>query len=130
MDLKPLSVSVFPVTLPSTFPHAIQDDYLLHAQPRLQPLNCNRSSLPPKGYKIYLCYHFSIRTHYSSTFQQKLGFIMNLHDDPYLKTTSNVTFSPTQLPNVKILFKGGSSSRSRTGLSAEGDKGYTNTLYD
>ena len=48
--------------------------------------------------------------------------------DPYLKTTSSVNLSPTQLPNIKILFKRDSSSRSRTGFSAVDYSGFTNTL--
>ena len=36
--------------------------------------------------------------------QQKLGTITNLQY-PYLRTTSNFNLSPTQSPNIKILFK-------------------------
>ena len=40
--------------------------------------------------------------------QQKLGTIPNLQD-PYVRATSNVNYSPTQSPNIKILLKRDSS---------------------
>ena len=53
---------------------------------------------------IHLSCHFSLRIHHKRTLQLKLGILIYLQD-PYLSTTSNVNFSPTQSPNIKILFK-------------------------
>ena len=62
----------------------------------LQSPTCIRPSLPPKGYKTRLSCRFSIRTHYGSTLQPKLGAITSLQDS-YLKTTSSRV---TQQQNV------------------------------
>ena len=105
----------------------IQAHSLFHTQPPLQSRICIRPSLRQKGYKIHLSCHFSVRTHCNSTLQQKLGVITSLQD-PYLGTTSNVNLSPTQSPNIKILFKRDSSSSARTGLFTVGDRGFINTL--
>ena len=96
-------------------PHGIHVLSLLHTQLPLQSQTCSRRSLTRKGYKIHLIRHFSVRTYYNSTFQPKLGTLINLQD-PYLRTTSSVNLSPTQSPNIKLLFKRGCSSGARTWL--------------
>ena len=123
----PSPFSVFPVTLSSTFSHRIQAHSLFHTQPSLHSRSCNSPSLLPKRYKMHLSCHFSVRTDYSSTLQQKLEWlqlICNTH------TTPIVNLSPTQSPNIKILFKRDSSCTAQTGteLSAVRDRGCNNTL--
>ena len=71
-------------------------------QPPLQSRTCKRPSLPPKGNKINLSCHFSVRAHYNCTLQQKLAAITGL-EDPYLRGASKVNLSPTQSPNIEIL---------------------------
>ena len=76
--------------------------------PSLQLRTCNRPILPSKGLKIldvpiHGSRHFSVTTHQKCTLQPKLGILIYMLDQ-YLSTTSNVNLSPTQSPNVKILF--------------------------
>ena len=66
---------------------------------------------------------------HSGTFFKKLGLLLYLQDQ-YLSTTSNVNLSPTQSPNIKIMFKRDTSVRSRNRITAVEDMGFTNTLHD
>ena len=59
-----------------------------------------------------------MRTHYNNILQQKLGAITNFQD-PYLRITSNINLSPTQSPNIKILFKHGFCSGTQTELNIQ-----------
>ena len=95
---------------------------LLHTQSTLQSQTCIRLSLPSKGYKIHLSCHFSLEKHYN-----RIRAIISLQDS-YLRTTCNANLSPTQPPNIKILFKRDSSSRKQTGMTAVGVRGSRITL--
>ena len=130
----PLPLLVFPVILLSTFPHRIKAYSLLQTYPTLQSRTCNSPILPPKGLKIldlsiHLRRHFSIRRHHKCALQTKLRILIYLQDQ-YLSTTSDVTLSPTQSPNVKVLFKCDMSVESRTRIATVEDRGFTSTLQD
>ena len=134
MCLTPAPFSVFFMTLLTTFPHRIQVHSLLQMQPPLQPRRCNRPSLPPKSLKIlngpiHQSSHFSVRTHLKGTLQPKLGSLIYLQDQ-YLSTTSNVSLSPTQSPNIKKLFKSDTLIGSGNRITVMGDRAFTNTLQD
>ena len=123
-----LSLSVFPVTFLSTLPHKTQVYNFFQTQ---QSPTCNRPSLPPKMLKslnapIHLSSHFSLQHHKNLS---KLGILIYLQDQ-YLSATHNVNLSPTQSPNIKILFKCDMSIRSQTRITAVGDRDFTNTLQD
>ena len=123
-----LSLSVFPVTFLSTLTHKTQVHNFFQRQ---QSQTCNRPSLPPKMLKtlnvtIHLSSHFSLQHHKKLS---KLGILIYLQDQ-YLIATHNVNLSPTQSPNIKILFKCDMSIRSQTRTTAVGDRDFTNTLQD
>ena len=90
-------------------------------QTHLEPQTCNRPVYRQKGYKMYLSCHFSVKTHGSSTLQQKLRTNTNLI---YLRVISNGSLSP----NIEVLFKRGSSFEAQTGLGTVGNRCFTNTL--
>ena len=103
------ALSVFPITLLSTFPHKIQAHNLLQRQAPLQSRRCNRPSLLPKRLKtidvpIHLSCHFSVWTKHKGTLEPKLEILIYMQDQ-YLSATSNVNLSLTQSQNIKILFK-------------------------
>ena len=99
-----LEVLVFPVMLPSMFPHRIQAHNLLHKQPPLQSRTCVRPSLPSKDYKIHLSCHLQENT--TTVLCSIRGY--NQFARPIARrTTSIANLSPTQSPNIKILFKRG-----------------------
>ena len=133
-DLIPPLLSVFPITLPSTFLHKIQANYLLQRQPPLQSRRCNRHRLLPKRLKIidvpvHLSFHFHIWTKRKSTLKPKLEILIYMQDQ-YLSATSNDNLSPTQSHNIKILFKCNIWIRLQTRITAMGNRGFTNTLQN
>ena len=104
-DLTPPPLSVFPITLLSTFLHKIQANYLLQRQPPLQSRRCNRPRLLPKRLKIidvpvHLSCHFSVWTKHKGTLEPKLEILIYMQDQ-YLSATSNVNLSTTQSHNIK-----------------------------
>ena len=108
-DLTPPPLSVFPITLLSTFPNKIQAHNLLQSQPPLQSRKCNRPRLLPKRLKIidvpvHLSCHFSVWTKHKGTLEPKLEILIYMQDQ-YLSATSNVNLSPTQSHNIKMVFK-------------------------
>ena len=133
-DLTPLSLSVFFITLLSTFPHKIQTHNLLQRQPPLQSRRCNRPTLLPKrlkitGFPIQLSCHFSVWTKHKSTLEPKLEILIYMQDQ-YLSATPNVNLSPTQSRNIKVLFKCDIWIGSQTRITALGNRGFTNTLQN
>ena len=106
-DLASPPLSVFPITLLSTFLHKIQAHYLLQRQPSLQSRRCDRPRLLPKRLKIidvpvHLSCHFSVWTkHNKSILEPKLQLYMQ---DQYLTATSNDNLLPRQSQKIKILF--------------------------
>ena len=108
-DLTPPPLSVFPITLLSTFTHKIQAHNLLQRQAPLQSRRCNRPSLLPKRLKIIdvlirLICHFPVWTKRKGTLEPKMEILMYMQDQ-YLSATSSVNLSPAQWHNIKILFK-------------------------
>ena len=133
-DLTPLPLSIFPITLLSTFLPKIQADYLLQRQPPLQSARCNRPRLLPKRLKIinvpvHLSCHFSVWTKHKGTLEPKLEILIYMQDQ-YLSATSNVNLSPTQSHNIKILFKCNIWIGLQTGITDVGNRGFTNTLQN
>ena len=133
-DLTPPPLSVFPITLLSTFLHKIQAHYLLQRQPPLQSRRCNRPRLLPKRLKIidvpvHLSCHFSVWTKHKGTLEPKLEILIYMQDQ-YLSATSNVNLSPTQSHNIKIVFKCDIWIGSQTRITAVGNRGFTNTLQN
>ena len=114
LDLTSPPISVFPVTPLSTFAHGVWAHSLLKTHPPLQSRTCNKPSLLPKELKT-LDVPIHLRTHQKGTLQPKLGILLYLYDQ-YLSTTSNPNLSPTQSPNVKILFKCARQSSHQLGL--------------
>ena len=91
LDLAPLPLSVFPITLLSTFLRKIQAHYLLQRQPPLQSRRCNRPRLLPKRLKIidapvHLSCHFSVWTKHKSILEPKLEILIYMQDQ-YLSAT-------------------------------------------
>ena len=103
----------------ATFPHQIQ----AHSLHICNPFYSHGPAINPvyhqKAIKLTSCQA-------NNTLRQKVRATVNLQG-PYLRITSDVNLSPTQSPNIKILFKRDSSFRARTRLSAAG-RGCTNTL--
>ena len=133
-DLTPPPLSVFPITLLSTFLHKIQAHYLLQRQPPLQPRKCNRPRLLPKriitiDVPVHLSCHFYVWPKHKSTLDPKLEILIYMQDQ-YLSATSNVNLSPTQSHNIKILFKCDIWIGSQTRITAVGNRGFTNTLQN
>ena len=133
-DLTSPPPSVFPITLLSTFLHKIQAHYLLHSQFPLQSRRCDRPRLLPKRLKIidvpvHLSCHFSVWTKHKGTLEPKLEILIYMQDQ-YLSATSNVSLSPTQSHNIKILFKCDIWIGSQTRITAVGNRGFTNTLQN
>ena len=131
-DLIPPSLSVFPITLLSTFLHKIQAHYLLQRQPSLQSRRCNRPTLLPKRLKIinvpvHLSCHFSVWTKRNSILEQKLEILIYMQDQ-YLSVTSNDNLSPTQSRNTKILLKCDIWIGLQTRITAVGNRNFTNML--
>ena len=103
-------------------------------QPPLHSRMCNRPGLLPKTLKIlnvpiHLSYHFSVRAHRQGTLQLKVGILTNLQVQ-YLGTNSNISLSPIQSSNIKMLFKCDISSGGHTAVTVVGDRNFTNTLRD
>ena len=132
-DLTPLSLSVFPIILLSTFLRKIQAHYLLQRQPPLQSRRCNRPRLLTKRLKIidvpvHLSCHFSVWTkHNKSILEPKLEIYMQ---DQYLNATCNDNLSPTQSHNIKILFTCDIWIGLQTRITAVGNRGFTNMLQN
>ena len=133
-DLTPLPLSIFPITLLSTFLRKIRAHYLLQRHLPLQPRRCKRSRLLPKRLKIidvpvHLSCHFSVWTKHKGTLEPKLEILIYMQDQ-YLSATSNVNLSPAQSHNIKILFKCDIWIGLQTGITAVGNRGFTNTLQN
>ena len=133
-DLTPPPLSVFVITLLSTFPNNIQAHNLLQRQSPLQSRRCNTSGLPPKRLKIidvpiHLSFHFSVWTKQKGTLEPKLEILIYMQDQ-YLSATSNVNLSPTQSHNIKIVFKCDIWIGSQTRITAVGKWGLINTLQN
>ena len=125
---------VFPITLLSTFPRNIQAHNLLQRQPHLQSRRCNRPGLLPKRLKIIdvpirLSCHFSVWAKHKGILEPKLEILIYMQNQ-YLSATSNVSLSPTQSHNIKILFKCDTWIGSQTRIAAVGNRGFTNTLQN
>ena len=134
LDLTPLPLSVFFITLLNTFPLKIQAHNLFQRQPPLQPRRCNRPGLLPKRLKIIdvpiqLSCHFSVWTKHKDTLEPKLEILIYMQDQ-YLSATSNVNLSPTQSHNIKILFKCDIWIRLQPRITVMGNRGFTNTLQN
>ena len=132
--MTPPPLSIFPVTLLSTFSHKIEAHSVLQRHPPLLSRTCNKPCLPPNELKIldvpiHLSCHFSVRTHQKGTLQPNL-WIFIYSQDEYLSKTSIVNLSATQSPNVKILLKCEMSFESRTRITAVRNRGFTNMLQD
>ena len=80
----------------------------------------NRPSLPLEVYKIHQQSSFTVHPYFAA---KSRSYLRGL----YLRRTSDVNLSPTQAPNIKIMFKRDSTSRAQTRLSVAGDRGCTNT---
>ena len=132
-DLISPPLSVFPITLLSTFFHKIQAHYLLQRQPPLQSRRCNRPRLLPKRLKIidvpvHLSCYFSVWTkHNKSILEPKPEIYMQ---DQYLNATSNDNLSQTQSHNIKILFTCDIWIRLQTRITAVGNRCFANTLQN
>ena len=70
---------------------------------------------------------FFCKTHHMGTLQRKLGILICLKGQ-YLSSTYNVSLSPKQSPNIKILFKCDMSIGSQSRITVAGDWGFTDTL--
>ena len=128
----PPPLSVFLITLLSTFPLKIQAHNLFQRQALLQSRRCDRPSLLPNRLKIidvpfHLSCHFSVWTKHKGTLQPKMEILIYMQDQ-YLSATSNVNLSPTQSRNIKIWFKCDIWIGSQTSITAVGNRGFTNTL--
>ena len=133
-DLTPPPLSVFPITLLSTFPNKIQAHNVLQRQSPLQLRRCNTPSLPSKRLKfiyipIHPSCHFSVWTKHKGTLEPKLEILIYMQDQ-YLSATSNVNLSPTQSHNIKIVFKCDIWIGSQTRISAVRKWGLINTLQN
>ena len=139
-DLTPLPLSVFFITLLSTFPHKIQAHNLLQRQPPLQSRRCNRPSLLPKRLKIIdvpiqLSCHFSVWTKHKGTLEPKLVILIYMQEQ-YLSAVNgdqlgvNVNLSPTQSHSIKVLFTCDTWIGSQTRITVVGNRAFTNTLQN
>ena len=97
--LRPPPLSVFLVTLLSTFPHRIQALGLLQTHSPLQSQTCNRPSLALKGLAII--------------------------DAPM---TSRANLLPTKSPIVKVSFRCDMPIESQTRITLVEDGGFRDTL--
>ena len=131
-DLTPPPLSVFPITLLSTFLHKIEAYYLFQRQPPLQSRRCDRPRLLPKRLKIidvpvHQSSHFSVWTKHKSILEPKLEILIYMQDQ-YLSATSNNNLSPRQSHNIKILFTCDIWIELQTRITVVGNRCFTNTL--